>query len=192
MNKIVALVGMPGAGKTEVSKILQSKGFASLRFGQVVLDEALRRGRVDEATEREIRNGLRKKFGQGALALLNLQRIDELVLAGKVVIDDLYSWDEYKILKEKYGPEGVSVVAVCASPKVRYRRLISRKFDRQKDPRAFYRPLTLSEAKGRDFDQIEQADQGGPIALADFYVVNEGTVAELKTAVEKLLTRLRS
>lgn len=57
MNKVIALTGMPGAGKTEVAKILQQKGFNYLRFGQIVLDEALKRGRVDEITEREIRNG---------------------------------------------------------------------------------------------------------------------------------------
>lgn len=190
MNKVIALVGMPGAGKTEVAKVLQQKGFNYLRFGQIVLDEALKRGSVNEATEREIRRDLREKYGQGAMAILSLLKIDGLLKSGPVVIDDLVSFEEYKILKEKYGEDGVIVVAICASSKIRYRRLSVRRFDPKKDPKALHRPLKPAEAKGRDFDQIERADQGGPIAMADHYIVNEGSLESLDTAIGKLLEAL--
>ncbi len=89
MRKVVALVGMPGAGKTEVGKIFVERGFQFLRFGQAVLDEAIRRGKVNERVEREIRNGFRQKYGMGAMATLNLVKIQNLLRRGDVLIDDL-------------------------------------------------------------------------------------------------------
>ena len=182
MNKIIALVGMPGAGKTETSQHFIKKGYLCLRFGQAVLDEAMARGTVNETAEKEIRNGFRKKFGMGAMAILNLNRIVEMLKKGNVVIEDLYSWDEYKILKDKFGMR-FAVVALVASPKTRHARLIKRKYDPKKDKKALFRPLTPAEAQSRDYDQIENAAQGGPIAMADFYLLNEGTKVNLKRSL---------
>jgi hypothetical protein len=39
----------------------------------------------------------------GAYATLNIPKFDELLKNSNVVGDGLYSWTEYKILKEKYG-----------------------------------------------------------------------------------------
>lgn len=187
---IVALVGMPGAGKTEAAKIFAKEGFQYLRFGQIVLDEAIRQGKVNEKTERTIRNGFRKKYGMGAMAILSMEKLAGLLRKGNVIIDDLYSWDEYKILKKKYGQRFV-VVAVIASPKVRYARLAGRHYDAKKDKRAIYRPLTLAEAKSRDYDQIENADQGGPIAMADYYFVNDKGKENLVLQAKRLISLLR-
>jgi dephospho-CoA kinase len=187
MHKILAIVGMPGSGKTEVARYLEKKGFAYLRFGQVVLDEALRRGTVNEAAEREIRNGIRKQYGLGGVALLNIPKLDKLLRANDVVVDGLYSWEEYKILKEKYGAAGIIVVAVCAGAATRYARLTSRRFDPAKDAQAHYRSYSPEVAQSRDFDQIEQANQGGPIAMADRFILNEGSKAALYKAVAKMV-----
>ena len=45
---------------------------------------------------------MRKEHGMGAYAILNIPKFDELLKKGNVVGDGLYSWSEYKILKEKY------------------------------------------------------------------------------------------
>ncbi len=186
MPRIVTLVGMPGSGKTEAAKFFTGKGFQYLRFGQIVLDEAIKRGKVNEDTEREIRNAFRRRFGKGAMAILNLDKLKELLSTGSVVVDGLYSWEEYKVLKKKFGDRLV-IVAVVASPKIRYSRLMKRKFDPERDRKAQFRPMTRQEAKSRDYDQIENADQGGPIAMADFYLVNDGNKSELNLLVVNLL-----
>jgi dephospho-CoA kinase len=41
---------------------------------------------------------------------------------GNVVIDGLYSWAEYKILKEKFN-NTMKVVCIHAAPDIRYKRL---------------------------------------------------------------------
>jgi dephospho-CoA kinase len=49
------------------------------------------------------------------------------------------------------------------------------------------RPLTLSEAISRDISEIENIEKGGPIAFADYMVINDGTIKELKTKLKGLI-----
>jgi len=189
-NKIICVVVMAGAGKSLVADELTKQGFEYLRFGQITLDEIKRRGiEVNENNEREIREEFRKRYGMGAFATLNLSKIDELLKKGTdVVIDGLYSWSEYKILKEKYG-EAMYVVAVYASPKLRYARLKNRSIEGDYNQR--FRSLTEKESKNRDYAEIENIEKGGPIAMADFTIVNTGTIDELKIEVEKILKQIK-
>lgn len=182
-NKIIAFVGMTGSGKTEAGKIAAELGLPVLRFGQAVLDEALRRGGVGEKYEREVRNELRKKYGMGALAVINFEQLDRLLKETDVVVSDLYSWDEYKVLRGRFGPDRVALVAICASPKVRYARLKNRHFDPAKDEQALYRSYNREDAEARDFAEIEESDKGGPIAMADYYIINETGLEDFRKKV---------
>lgn len=187
-NKIICIVGMPGAGKSLVSDELVKQGFAYLRFGQITLDKIKELGLEPiEANERKIREDFRKKYGMGAFATLNIPKTDELLGKSNVVVDGLYSWSEYKILKEKYG-EVMYVVAVYASPKLRYERLKNRSIE--DDPKQRFRSLTEKDAKTRDCAEIENLEKGGPIAMADFTIVNTGTIAELKEKVSKIINNV--
>ncbi|MCX6815454.1 MAG: AAA family ATPase, partial [Candidatus Aenigmarchaeota archaeon] len=126
MNKMIAIVGMPGSGKTEASEYLVEKGFRFIRLGQLTLDEVKKRGlEPTEANERPIRERLRREHGMAAFATLNFPKIDELLKKGNVVVDGLYSWEEYLAFKEKY-PK-IVVLCICASPEIRYKRLANRK-----------------------------------------------------------------
>jgi len=111
-------------------------------------------------------------------AILNLPRID---LAEKdVVIDGLYSWEEYTFLKDYYG-EDLYMIAVWASPKTRYARLAGRA----------NRGLTVEEAASRDRAEIENVNKGGPIAMADFTIINESSLENLRRAVERIISELK-
>lgn len=184
-NKIVCIVGMAGAGKSIVSDEIVSNGFAYLRFGQITADWFKKRKiKPTEAREREIREKIRKKYGMAAFAILNIQKIDELLKKSNVVVDGLYSWSEYKIMKEKYG-ESMFVIAVYAPPRLRYKRLAKRNSKNDKDLR--FRPLRPEEAITRDYSEIENLEKGGPIAMADFTIINTGTIKELKERVKEIL-----
>lgn len=186
-RKVLAFVGMPGSGKTEAGKIAAELGLPVLRFGQAVLDEALQRGGVGEKYERAVRNELRVKLGMGALAIMNLAKIKELLAGHEAVVCDPYSWDEYKILIKEFGREQVRVIGICAGWGIRHQRLQHRHFDPGKDAQAYYRAYTESEAWQRDLHEIEESDKGGPIAMADYYIINEGSIAELREKVLKIL-----
>lgn len=184
MNKIICIVGMPGSGKSIVSDELVNQGFEYLRFGQLTLDEIKkRRIELNEVNEKKIREEFRKKHGMGAFALLNIPKLDELLKKSDVAVDGLYSWSEYKILKEKYG-DLMYVIAVYASPKLRYERLKNRAVEGDFNQR--FRSFSEEEAKTRDYAEIENIEKGGPIAMADFTIVNTGTIEELKEKIRKM------
>jgi dephospho-CoA kinase len=184
-NKIICIVGMAGAGKTLVSDELVKKGFLYLRFGQITLDKVIKEGlEPNEANEKKIREDFRRQYGMAAFAILNIPKLDELLKKSNVVVDGLYSWSEYKILKEKYG-DSMYVVAVFAPPKLRYERLLNR--GRANDNKLRFRPFTKDQAKDRDFAEIENIEKGGPIAMADFTIINTGTIGEIKEKVNEVL-----
>jgi dephospho-CoA kinase len=179
--KVVSIVGMTGAGKSEVSKMFEQNGFIRVRFGDVTDEEVKKRGlELNEANERNIRELLRQEHGMAAYARLNLPRIDSALEHSDVVIDGLYSWEEYTFLKTCYG-KNFWVVAVWSSPRTRYQRLTTR----------LERPLTPEEAVNRDRVEIENINKGGPIAMADFTIKNESSLEELRREAERIIARLR-
>lgn len=176
--KVVSIVGMAGSGKSEVAGILEKNGFIRVRFGDITDEEASRRGmELNEANERHIRELLRKKHGMAAYAKLNLPRIDTAKKNNNVVIDGLYSWEEYTFFKGYYGEDFI-VVAVWASPRIRYSRLTNR----------LSRKLTIEEAASRDRAEIENLNKGGPIAMADFTIINESSLTDMKKEVERIIS----
>jgi dephospho-CoA kinase len=132
---------------------------------------------LTEENERPVRERLRRERGMAAYAELSVPRIDAALKNSNVVVDGLYSWEEYIYLKDYYR-DGFIVVAVWASPATRYRRLGKR----------MMRPLTLGEAAGRDFAEIEKLNKGGPICMADFTILNDDSLAQLKEQVERIIT----
>ena len=179
--KVVAIVGMAGAGKSEAARIFEEHGFRKVRFGDITDEELKGRGlERNEENERYIRQQLRKEHGMAAYAKLNLPRIDISLKSSNVVVDGLYSWEEYILLKEYYGGQ-FTVVAVWASAATRYGRLADRT----------ERPLTLEEAASRDKSEIENSNKGGPIAMADFTIVNEASLEELEKETERVLSALK-
>jgi dephospho-CoA kinase len=177
VNKITAVIGMCGSGKSEVVKFFEKHGYKKVYFGGVVLDEMKRLGlEVNETNERMTRENLRKEFGMGAMAVKSLGKIEEYYKTGNVVIESLYSWDEYKIVKDKFG-KSFKLLTVYTTKSLRYERLAKRPV----------RPLTEEEARSRDYSEIEKLDKGGPIAFTDYLVVNDSTLEELNKQLEKYL-----
>ncbi len=180
--KVVSIVGMAGAGKSQLARLFQENGFTRIRFGDVTDEEIKKRGlELNEENERYIRELLRQEQGMAAYAKLNLPAIDSALKYSGVVIDGLYSWEEYTFLKTYYG-EDFYVVAVWASPKTRYARLTDR----------LDRPLALEEAASRDKTEIENINKGGPIAMADFTIINESSLEDLRKEAKRIISRLKN
>lgn len=179
--KVISLVGMAGSGKSEVARIFETNGFRRLRFGDITDEEIKKRGlQLNEENERLIREQLRQEHGMAAYALLNIQKINNLLKQSDVIVDGLYSWEEYILLKELYGDK-LKIVAVWSSPHTRYKRLNNRT----------NRPLTNKEAAARDKVEIENSNKGGPIAMADFTIINESSFKELETETLKVLSDIK-
>jgi dephospho-CoA kinase len=178
--QVVSIVGMAGAGKSEVARVFEKHGFKKVRFGDITDKVIKNKGlELNEENECYVRQQLRKEHGMAAYAKLNLPQIDSSLQSLDVVVDGLYSWEEYTLLEECYG-ERFTTVAVWASPATRYERLACRA----------QRSLTLEEAVSRDKAEIEDSNKGGPIAMADFTIINEASLKELGKETERVLSAL--
>jgi len=175
LNKIIAIIGMCGSGKSEAVKFFVDSGYKRVYFGEVVMNEMKRLGlEVNEANERATRENLRKEFGMGAMAVKSLPIIEEFMKHSNVVIESLYSWEEFKILKDKFG-EAFKLITIYTTKELRYERLLKRPF----------RPLTNEESKSRDISEIEKLDKGGPIAYTDYLIINDGSLEEMNVELKK-------
>ncbi len=178
-KKFVAIVGMVGAGKTTISRYLEKKGFSYVRFGQIVIDEIKKRKlKVCEKNEKMVREGLRKEHGMAVMAKLNYPKIEKDLKNFHVVGDDIYSWAEYLLLKKKLKDKMI-VLAIYASPKIRYQRTSQRQ----------ERPLSIKLAQSRDFADITNIQKAGSIAMADYLIINEGGVKDLRENLEIFLKK---
>ncbi len=180
MNKVIAIVGMCGSGKSIASEYLEELGYEKVYFGGVTM-EKLRENNLEVTPENEkmMREKLRSDLGMGAFAKILLPRIKEYAKTKNVVLDGLYSWDEYQIINEELKDQ-LKVIAIVVDKKLRYSRLATRDV----------RPLSKEEAKVRDLAEIENIRKAPPIAYADYYVLNNGTLDEYKERLKQILKEI--
>lgn len=177
MKHLIALVGMPGSGKSEAGNFFKESSIPVLRFGDLT-EEALKEKHlpITEENERTVRENLRKEFGMAAFAIKMQPKIETaLESANIVVLDGMYSWEEYVYLKERF--PFLQVLCIYASPELRYERLLKRP----------ERSLMHHDAVSRDYAEITNLNKGGPIAMADYLIKNEGTEEELRNELERFL-----
>ena len=172
---------MPGSGKSLCARHLEAKGYFQYRFGSIVVDEVSRRGLpINPENERIVREEFRANEGMDAIAKRALPILKQaLERQNCIIIDGLYSWSEYKTLHADLSGELI-VAAVVSERALRYTRLTERT----------ERPLTLEEAERRDYQEIENLEKGGPIALADYTLLNNGAPDDLLRALDRLIEHL--
>lgn len=176
---IVAVTGLPGSGKStvslELSRALQAPLYV---MGDLVREEVKRRGLPLTAENVElVATELRKAYGRGAVGRLLLERLRG-VSADYVVVDGVRSPEEVEILR---GLAPTCVVAVHAAPAVRLRRYLSRSRQGETDVNSF----SLRDRKNLEYGV------GEVIALADYMIVNEGGLDELRSQVASLAEVIR-
>lgn len=172
---------MPGTGKSLCTDLIVKQGIPSLYFGGITIDEINRRGlAVNEANEKIVREELRKD-DPAFYAKEIIKKIEGLFRQGhqKVIADGLYSWSEYKVFKSRFGDK-VAIIAIAAPLHIRHSRLAIRPT----------RPLSEEEVMARDYAEIENLEKGGPIANADYTVVNDETVEKLEKNLLGLLKEI--
>lgn len=178
-TKIVAFVGLTGSGKSTAVEYLTEKGYPKVYFGGIVLDEVKRRGlELTQENEQPIREELREKEGKDFVVNRIVTQIRDLMDAGqhRIVADGLYTWTEYKVLKREF-PGELTVIAVVTPKHLRKRRMAERPV----------RPLASAQVDQRDWAEIENIEKGGPIAIADYYIHNEGDLDHLHKQIDDAL-----
>lgn len=176
MARVYILTGMPGAGKEEFVRVALERGFNVIRMGDVVRSEAIRRGIA--LTDQEVggfASAERKEHGPGIWAVRCLPYLE----GRDTVIDGSRSTYELDVFRQALG-SGVRLVAIHASPSLRFERL--RRRNRSDAP--------PTEEAFRQRDEREMGwGLGNLIAQADLVIPNEGTLEEFHRRVGEELDR---
>ena len=174
--KIIALVGLAGSGKSSAVEYLTEKGFPKIYFGGVIykaMDEAGIEKTWDN--QQQFREEIRRREGKDFVIKRVIKNIHDLINAGqnKIVLDGLYTWSEYKFLKHEF-PGQVVVIAIVTPKYLRYQRMAKR----------IERPMQPHEVDQRDWSEIENLEKGGPIAIADYFIINDGSLEQLHQKID--------
>ena len=177
-KRVIAISGMPGAGKGVASEAGKSLGFEVLVLGDVIREETERRG--IEPTPKNMGTvmlELRANEGVAVVAKRLLPKIEN-ARSSTVIVEGVRSMHELQELQSKYE---VITVAIHASPKTRFQRLLSRK--RSDDPNTWE---VFFERDSRELN----VGLGHVIALADLVLINEGTIVDLQTQFKREISRI--
>ncbi|MBI2046955.1 AAA family ATPase [Candidatus Pacearchaeota archaeon] len=208
---IIGLTGTKASGKGVIAGMLKERGFVYYSLSDIVREEAKRQGIFDYTITQlqDIGNELREKYGNGILAERILEKIEE----GKnYAIDGIRNPGEVEELRTSELPEWNSdsaqepnktrqvvldkckghkfiLIAVDASPEIRFKRLIERK--RESDPKDWQGFLEMDRrdrgtAEENSGQQVEKC-----IELADIKIYNGSSIGVLKNKIEKMLKDLK-
>src|SRR5260221_13260556 len=122
MKMVIAIVGMPGAGKSAAGDFFKQKGMYVLRFGSVI-DDGLKEEELPWSAENNqyYREKIRRELGMAGIAIRNLPKIEEaLSTQNAAILDGLYSWEEYIFLTKKL--QNLLLLCIYARATKRYER----------------------------------------------------------------------
>ncbi|MFZ2545352.1 MAG: AAA family ATPase [Candidatus Saccharimonadales bacterium] len=177
--KIVAFVGLAGSGKSAAVEYLTEKGYPKVYFGGIIYKAMEEAGiEVTWESQRVFREEIREREGKDFVVKRVIKEVHDLIDAGqhRIVLDGLYTWSEYKILKQEF-PGDMTVVSIVTPKHLRKQRMANRP----------ERPMTSIEVDERDWTEIENLEKGGPIAIADYFIHNEGELEHLYKQVDSAL-----
>ena len=178
-KRIIAISGMPGAGKGVASEAMKEFGFEVLLLGDVIREETQRRGL--EPTPKNVGSVMlqvRKDEGPTVVVKRLVSKI-EASRSSTIIVEGIRSEEELRELRTKFD---VISVAIHASPKTRFQRLLSR--GRSDDPKTWD---TFHERDSRELS----VGLGHVIALADILLVNESTIDTLQSSFKAALDKLK-
>ncbi len=168
---------MPAAGKEEFQKVAAQEGYVIVRMGDVVREEARRRGLpITDAAVGAMAHDERERHGVAVWA----ERTIPHVRAERVCIDGLRSAAELATFRAAFG-HGLVVFAVVAEPRTRWERVQRRQ--REDDARTWEEFLRRdARERGWGLEDVIEA--------ADVTIINESTLDHFYADVRRALREL--
>lgn len=175
-KKIIAIVGLPGVGKTDAANFFKERGIPSVSFGEAI-NEYIEKNHLPhiEKTHKKVRLELREKHGMAAMAIIYEEKIKKALKKNMIIIiDGLRSWQEYLYLKKVLPKVKMYLLAIYADKHLRWERSIKRT----------HRNKLYGE--GRDLDELIGINMAPTIAYADFLVKNNFSLADYHDKLEEV------
>lgn len=182
---ILGVTGTNASGKDTVADYLKDKyGFKNYSLSDEIRFEATQRGMSHERENlRTIGNELREKFAPNELAARASKRIKDDG-ANKAVITSIRNPAEIEFLKNNF--TGFKLIYADAPVELRYER--SRGRGRVGDD------VSLDDFRAAETKELEGGKTGQQLLkcqeLADFEIINDGTLEKLFEETEKVLSQI--
>jgi adenylate kinase len=171
---IIAIIGLPGSGKTDAAAFFKRKNLPVISFGKTIIDFINQKKLPhNEETHKKIREEIRLKYGKEALAVINLKKIKEaLKINSIIIIEGMRSWEEYLYLEKEF--PNVHLVTIClyTDKNLRYKRISKR--SKRSD----------HYGKERDINEIIGINMGPTIAFADYMIKNNYSLEDFYDKLE--------
>lgn len=183
--KIIGVTGTNASGKDTVADYLKDKyGFKNYSLSDEIRIEATQRGLSHERENlRTIGNELREKFAPNELAVRATNRI---TTDGEesIIVTSVRNPAEVEYLKNNF--PNFKLIYVDAPVEMRYERSVAR--GRVGDG------ITLSDFRAAEAKELEGGKTGQQLLkcqeLADFKIINDGTLEKLFEETEKVLSQI--
>jgi len=182
---ILGLTGTLGAGKDAAAKFFMKNGFSYHSCSDIIRNECKKRGMpitLENLTKKG--NELREKNGSNILVRIIIERIKA---AGETdsLIESIRNSEEVKELKKE---KGFVMVAIDAPIELRFERIQKRK--REDDKVSFEEFHSIEQKQRKGSESMQQLDK--VIEMADYKIINDGTLEQLHYKLEDLLDYLRA
>ena len=189
--KVIGVTGLPGSGKSVVSRTAKRLNIPIIRMGDVIREEAKKRNEKPGVVAVE----LRKEYGEFVVAERCVELIKKDIetknnsdiytknksrvkvpMCSIYMIEGIRSQHEIEIFKKNF--KEFVIIAVHSTPVTRFKRLKKR-----------MRPDDSREKS--DFLLRDQRELnfgiGNVIATADYMVVNEGPLKKIKSIIRRIM-----
>lgn len=176
---ILGITGTLGAGKGAVVEYLKTKNFTHYSARELITEEILRRGLpVNRDTMTHTANDMRRIHGATYPQEQLFWRAE--AEGGDGVIESVRSVEGAKFLQA----HGARLLAVDADARIRYERITKRGSETD---RVDFPTFVAHEEREMHSDDPNHQNIRGVAALADYTIVNDGTLAELHKKVDAML-----
>ena len=177
--QVMGISGLPGSGKSLVSEIAEEKGAIIVSMGDIVREEAKKRGESSKETARN----LRKEHGQYIIAELTIKKIKNLESEGiknPIIVEGIRSHHEVEMFKENF--KNFIILSIFANPNLRFERLQNR----------------MREDDSKDYAEFVKRDQmeldfgiGNVISLSDKIIINESDLESYTQKINAFLEEIK-
>ena len=176
--QVMGISGMPGSGKSIVSDMAQENGAIIISMGDIIREEAKKRG---ESTKETAQN-LRKEFGEYIVSELTIKKIKKLEETEKdnlIMIEGIRSHHEVEMFKENF--DNFIILSIFANPDIRFRRLQKRmREDDSQDYEGF---------QERDYNELNFGI-GNVISLSDKLIINESDIESFESKIDEFFKEI--
>ena len=176
--QVMGISGLPGSGKSLVSEIATERGAIIVSMGDIIREEAKKRG---ENTKETAQN-LRAEHGQYIVSELTIKKIKQLQSEGvenAIIVEGIRSPHEVDMFKENF--DNFIILSIFANPTLRFKRLKNR----------------MREDDSQEYSEFQKRDQmeldfgiGDVISLSDKLIINESDLESYSEKIKEFLNEI--